>query len=333
MQITFADAHKLVVTVLTQEGLTPEHAAIVGDHLVDAAAAGHAFAGLHRVLALVENLRQLPPATAIRIDRPSPTSAIVEGGGNNGYVTSLVGVDEGIAIAKSQGFAVVGVNNTWFSGRLAYYVERAARVGLIAMHTANTQARVAPFGGIDRIFGTNPMAFAFPAEPDPLVVDFGTGKTTWGDVLLRKRLDRALDEGNAVDPDGLPTLDPAAALAGAILPWGGPRGYGISVVVQAFALLCGSQVVVEDVADCAFFFLIFDPERLMPLDRFKSQVAALEREIETSRPFDKEAPVRVPGRSSSRRRAEARARGTIEVDDKIFAALTEMAGRTPVPVR
>lgn len=324
MQISFADAHRLVVGILTREGVSAEHAGIVADHLIDAAAAGHPFAGLPRVLALVENIRNRPPATTIRIENASDNSILIDGGGNNGYVTSLIAVDEGTALAKARGFALVGVRNTWFSGRLAYYVERAAREGLIAIHTANTQARVAPFGGIDRIFGTNPIAFAFPADPDPLVIDFGTGMTTWGETLLRQKLGKPMDPGSAIDAAGAPTDDPAAALAGAFLPWGEHRGYGLSLVVQVLAVLCGSKTIVEDVADCAFFFLLFDPGLLMPADRFKSQLAQLERQIEESRPAPGGPKVRVPGRSSSLRRNRARLRGTIEVDDAIHETLTAM---------
>jgi LDH2 family malate/lactate/ureidoglycolate dehydrogenase len=324
MEISFADAQRLVVGILTQEGVSAEHAGIVAEHLVDAAATGHAFAGLPRVLALVENIRKRPPAKTIKIDNISDTSILIDGGGNNGYVTSLIGVDEGTSLAKARGFALVGIRNTWFSGRLAYYVERAAREGLIAIHTANTQARVAPFGGIDRIFGTNPIAFAFPSDPDPLVIDFGTGMTTWGETLLRERLGKPMDPGSAVDATGAPTDDPAAALAGAFLPWGEHRGYGLSLVVQVLALLCGSKTIVEDVADCAFFFLLFDPKLLMPVEEFKAQVTRLEKQIEESRPAPGGPNVRVPGRASTRRRHQAEERGTIEVDDKIYETLSKM---------
>ena len=241
MQINFADAKSLVVDILTNHGVPDEHSAIVADHLVDAAAAGHAFAGLPRVLALVEHLKDKPAGRPIGIEARGPNAALVDGAGNNGYVTSILGIDKAIELAKAGGVGIVGIRDTWFSGRLAYYVERAARQGLIAFHTANTMARVAPYGGIDRIFGTNPLAFAFPCDPHPLVIDFGTGSTTWGDVLLRQKLGKALEPGTAVDAAGAPTLDPTEALDGAFMPWGGHRGYGLSLVVQVLGILCGGK--------------------------------------------------------------------------------------------
>lgn len=324
MQVTFSDAHALATDVLIKHGVNPQHARIVSDHLVDAAAAGHAFAGLPRVLAIVENLKQRPPAKSITVTVKSPNSAVVCGGGTNGYVTSLVGIDKALELAVQSGVGVVGVTDTWFSGRLAYYVERAARKGFIAMHTANTMARVAPTGGIDRIFGTNPVAFAFPADPDPLVVDFGTGMTTWGDVLLRQELGKRLEPDVAVDLEGRPTVDPTEALAGAFMPWGGHRGSGLSLVVQVLGILCGSATIVEEVSDCGFFFLVFNPELLMPLGQFRASVTKLIDQIEASRPAAGISKVRVPGRSSAAKRREAQIAGTIEVDDAIFEALDRM---------
>ncbi|TGR18827.1 MULTISPECIES: Ldh family oxidoreductase [unclassified Mesorhizobium] len=324
MQVTFSDAHALATDVLIKHGVNAQHARIVSDHLVDAAAAGHAFAGLPRVLAIVENLKQRPPAKPITVTVKSPNSAVVCGGGTNGYVTSLVGIDKAIELAVQSGVGVVGITDTWFSGRLAYYVERAARKGFIAMHTANTMARVAPSGGIDRIFGTNPVAFAFPADPDPLVVDFGTGMTTWGDVLLRQKLGKSLEPDVAVDLEGRPTVDPTEALDGAFMPWGGHRGYGLSLVVQVLGILCGSATIVEEVSDCGFFFLVFNPELLMPLGQFRASVTKLIDQVEASRPAAGISKVRVPGRSSAAKRREAQNAGTIEVDDAIFEALDRM---------
>lgn len=324
MKISREDAAQLVVDVLTLHDVSVEHAEIVADHLVDAAAAGHAFAGLPRALALISHLKERPPSRPIVVEDLSRNSALIDGGGTNGYVTSLIAIDKAITLAKQSGVGIVGVRDTWFSGRLAYYVERAAREGLIAFHTANTMARVAPAGGIDRIFGTNPVAFAFPCDPDPLVIDFGTGMTTWGDVLLREKLGQLLDEGVAVDAQGDPTLDPTEALQGAFRPWGGHRGYGLSLVVQVLALLCGSSIVANDVADCGFFFLVFDPALLTPLETFKFQVARLTSHIEQSRPAPGVARVRIPGRASSRRRAVALQEGIIEVDPAIHQALMEL---------
>jgi LDH2 family malate/lactate/ureidoglycolate dehydrogenase len=148
--------------------------------------------------------------------------------------------------------------------------------------------------------------------------------TTWGDVLLREKLGQPLDSGVAVDADGQPTTDPSAALAGAFLPWGGHRGYGLSLVVQLLGVMCGSRIVVDEVSACGFFFLVLDPALLGPADAFKAQVTALAAQIEASRPAPGVERVRVPGRSSAAKRRAALAAGTIEVDGSIYAALVAL---------
>lgn len=327
MLLTFAEARQLAVDVLVAHRMPADHAGIVGDHLVDAAGAGHAFAGLPRVMALVEHLKEHPAGQPITVTDRSASSAVIDGGGNNGYVTSLIGIDKAMDLARQSGVGVVGIKNTWFSGRLAYYVERAARAGFMAFHTASTQARVAPAGGIDRIFGTNPVAFAFPCDPEPLVIDFGTGMTTWGNVLLRRELGKDLDPGSAVDAQGNPTLDPAAALEGAFLPWGGHRGYGLSLVVQVLAVMAGGKMVAEEVTDSGFFFLVIDPALLGAAKDFRTHVGELVARIEASRPAPGVEKVRVPGRGSLAKRAMAEALGKIEVDQAVYDTLMALRGR------
>jgi LDH2 family malate/lactate/ureidoglycolate dehydrogenase len=324
MLLSFADARQLAIDVLTSHGMPPDHAGIVADHLVDAAGAGHAFAGLPRVLALVEHLSDHPAGREITVTDLGDSSAMIDGAGNNGYVTSLIGIDKAIDFARRSGVGVVGIRNTWFSGRLAYYVERAARAGFIAFHTASTQARVAPSGGIDRIFGTNPVAFAFPCDPEPLVIDFGTGMTTWGNVLLRRKLHQPLDPGSAVDAQGHPTTDPSMALEGAFLPWGGHRGYGLALVVQVLAILAGGKMVAQEVTDSGFFFLVIDPTLLGAPEDFRRQVGELVAYIEASRPAPGTDRVRVPGRGSLAKRARAEASGQIEVDETVYETLVAL---------
>lgn len=324
MHLSFPEAKTLAVDVLTSHGMPADHAGTVADHLIDAAGAGHAFAGLPRIMALVEHLKDHPAGRPITVTDRGPSSAVIDGAGNNGYVTSILGIDKAMDLARKTGVGVVGIRDTWFSGRLAYYVERAARAGFVAFHTASTQARVAPAGGIDRIFGTNPVAFAFPCDPDPLVIDFGTGMTTWGNVLLRCKLGQELDPGSAVDRNGHPTPDPSEALEGAFLPWGGHRGYGLALVVQVLAMLAGGKMVAEEVTDSGFFFLVIDPAMLGSSAEFKANVTALVAHIEASRPAPGVDRVRVHGRGSLAKRAKAQAQGVIEVDQAVYDTLVAL---------
>ena len=250
--------------------------------------------------------------------REDRSSALIDGGDNIAYVVSLTAIDKAVEICRKNGVAVVGANNTWFSGRCAYYVERAARQGYVAMHTTNTTARVAPYGGIDRLMGTNPFAIAFPSEDDPLIIDIATSATTWGDVALARTKGEPLPEGLAVDPQGRPTVDPAAALDGAFLPWGGHRGSGLSLAVQLLGILAGSAPVIDDVSNYGLFFLVIDPDILMPGGNYKARVSELRRTIAANRPMAGTPNVRVPGDGSLQRRKQALAAGVVTVDERVY---------------
>lgn len=326
MQLTIAEATDLAVRALTRAGMSADNARITADHLVDAALCGHEFSSLPRVIALAEALRDKPPAQPTRVVRENHCSALLDGGDNVAYVVSIHAIDKAIDIARRNGVAVVCANNTWFSGRLAYYVERAARQGFVAMHTTNTTARVAPMGGAERLMGTNPFAIAFPSDGDPLVIDIGTSSTTWGDVVLARTKGEKLPEGVAVSPMGLPTTDPQEALDGAILPWGGARGSGLSLAVQLLGILAGSEMVIEDISNYGLFFVVFDPKLFMPSDQFPARVSVFREIIEANRPMKRDAAVRVPGDRSQRLRRENLARGVIPLDDKVHARLRELAG-------
>jgi LDH2 family malate/lactate/ureidoglycolate dehydrogenase len=326
MQLSIAEATDVALRALARNGMSPEHARQVAQHLVEAALCGHEFSSLPRVLAIVDELRAKAASPGpIRVVREDGAFAHVDGGDHIGYVVSLIAVDKAIEIARQVGVAVVTASNTWFSGRCAYYVERAARAGFVALHTTNTTARVAPFGGADRIMGTNPFAIAFPGHTDPLVVDIGTSAITWGDVTLARAKGEQLPERVAVDRTGSPTRDPQAALDGAFMPWGGQRGSALSLAVQLLGVLAGSAPVVKGSADFGLFFVVVDPHRVCPGADFRTQVEEMRRTVVESRPLADARSVRVPGDGSQERRKRARARGSIEVDDRIYARLVELA--------
>lgn len=318
MQLSIPEATGLALSALTRAGVKPEAARIVADHLVDANLCGHEFSSLPRVLAIVDELRKKPPPGDIRVVREDRCSAVIDGGDNVAYVVSIAAIDKAVEICKDAGVAVVCANNTWFSGRLAYYVERAARQGFVALHTTNTTARVAPFGGIDRVMGTNPVAIAFPSDDDPLVIDIGTSATTWGDVDLARAKGEPLPQGVAVDVEGRATTDPAAALAGAFLPWGGHRGSGLALAVQLFGILAGSEPVIDNVSNYGLFFLVIDPDVLMTTGDYKARVSELRRTLRSTRPMEGTAQVRVPGDGSLQRRKDALAAGVVNLDERVY---------------
>src|SRR5262249_16991508 len=144
---------------------------------------------------------------------------LVDGGNNVGYVAVYRGMELAIAKAKAAGIASVGVCNSYYSGRNAYYLERIVDAGLVGMHTASGAPHVVPPGGRRPALGTNPIAFGFPSADGPVIYDIGTASLMWGEVLLGVETGEELAEGLAFDAEGNPTRDARAAAAGGVAAW------------------------------------------------------------------------------------------------------------------
>jgi LDH2 family malate/lactate/ureidoglycolate dehydrogenase len=195
-------------------GYDTDDARIVVDQLIDNSLCGYRFAGLPRILAIAREARTQNTRTPVAIVHETPTTALVDGGNNVGYVAVYRGAEIAIRKAKQSGVAAVGVYNSYFSGRNAYYLEHIVEAGLVGLHTASGAPHIVPPGATRPALGTNPIAFGFPSADGPVIFDIGTASLMWGEVLLAAETGEELPEGVAVDADGNPTRDGKAASQG-----------------------------------------------------------------------------------------------------------------------
>jgi LDH2 family malate/lactate/ureidoglycolate dehydrogenase len=326
VELPIAEARQLAIDVLRAHRLSEEDAEITADHLVDAQLTGYLFAGLPRLLVVLDRLRKQPERPApVEVVRETPVSATLAGHGNLGYVVCRRAVDLAIDKAEDAGIAVVGAHDSYYSGRSGYYTERAARRGFVAIHGSSAFPMVVPSGGRRPVLGSNPISFAFPRPAEPLVIDLSTASSTWGALQLAQRVGEALPEGVAVDEAGVPTTDPSAALLGGILPSAGHKGYAIATAVQALGVLSGGDAVPAPFGDFGFFFVLMRRDLLVDAEQYDAQIDELVRVIQDSPPVEGTERVRLPGEGSAARRAEALARGTITIPknayDEIVALL------------
>src|SRR5277367_4086799 len=126
VRLSVAEARALGEATLQRIGYPSDEAAIVTDQLIDNALCGYRFASLPRILAIAEDEKTGEPRTPIRIVRETPVSALIDGGNKVGYVTAYRGAEIAIAKANASGIALVGIHNSYYSGRNAYYVEKIA---------------------------------------------------------------------------------------------------------------------------------------------------------------------------------------------------------------
>jgi len=322
MRLTVAEARALGEAALQRIGYPAEDAAIVTDQLVDNALCGYRFASLPRILAIAEDDKTAKPRTPVRVVRETPVSAIVDGGNKVGYVAAFRGAEIAVAKARASGIAMVGVHNSYYSGRNAYYVEHIVRAGLLAIHTASAKPHVLPPGGRRPALGTNPFSIGFPSADGPVIYDIGTASLMWGEVLLMARLGHALPEGVGFDAEGNPTRDArAVARDGGVSPFGGHKGYGLSFAIQALGLLAGAALPRGDVLDYGFLFIAIDPAVMLP--DFPAQMAELVARIKSTPRQPGTDEIRIPSERAFRERERRRIEGIV-LDRKVVDALNAL---------
>lgn len=326
VHLSVDEARSLGERALRGAGYDPEEARIVTDHVIDAALCGYEYSGLAKLLNVPEHRRFSLPRSPMRLLRETEVSALYDGGNNVGMLAIYHAAKATIAKAKAHGIALVGVTNTWMSGRNAYFVEMIARAGYVAIHTASSGGAVAPLGGVKPILGTNPIAFAIPTEEGPLILDMGTSAFMATELQLRVRRNEALPEGVAIDRDGRPTTDPAAAQAGALLPFAGYKGFGLGLIVQALGVLGGAGMV-EGAVD-GYLFIAFRPDLLIPLEQCRHEVSALIERVKAVPRAPGVAEIRIPGENSARNR-ERLLREGLDIDQLVYDELHRLAGNRP----
>jgi LDH2 family malate/lactate/ureidoglycolate dehydrogenase len=317
------EARALGERALRGIGYDAEEARIIADHVIDAALCGYEYSGLAKILNIPEHPRFARPRRPMTVLHETEVSALYDGGNNNGMVAMYHAARAAIAKATAHGIAVIGVTDSWMSGRSAYFVEMIARADLVAIHTASSGAAVAPHGGSGPVLGTNPIAFALPGADGPLVLDMGTSAFMGTDLALRVRLGTPLPEGVAIDREGRPTRDAKEARDGALLPFGGHKGFGLGLIVQAFGLLGGAAAAGDN--NDGYLFIAFRPNLLVPLADLKRELAALIARVKAVPPLPGFTEIRIPGEQSAKNRARL-ARDGLEIDRLVYDRLSAFAG-------
>lgn len=322
IHLSVDEARALSERALRGIGYDAEEAHIIADHVIDAALCGYEYSGLAKILNIPEHPRFAQPRRPMKILHETEVSALYDGGNNNGMVAMYHAARAAIAKAAAHGIAIIGVTDSWMSGRSAYFVEMIARAGLVAIHTASSGGAVAPYGGSRPVLGTNPIAFALPGADGPLVLDMGTSAFMGTDLALRVRLGTPLPEGVAIDRDGNPTRDAKEARDGALLPFGGHKGFGLGLIVQAFGLLGGAASVADN--NDGYIFIAFRPDLLVPLAELKRELAALIARVKAVSPLPGFTEIRIPGEQSAKNRMRLMREG-LEIDRLVNDRLTALA--------
>src|ERR671910_333437 len=218
--------------------MAQEDAAIVANSLVQANLRGVDSHGVTRVGIYVKRLKMglVNPRPNIEVVRESDATLLVDGDNGMGQVVGVRALDLGLDKAGKSGGVSVGVRRSNHYGAGAYYVQRAVARDVVAFAYSNAPPTMAPWGGVDPYVGTNPYTFGAPAgKHRPIILDMATSIVARGKIILAAERGEPIPEGWAVDKQGNPTTDAREALEGSVLPFGGPKGYAISLMIDIMA--------------------------------------------------------------------------------------------------
>jgi LDH2 family malate/lactate/ureidoglycolate dehydrogenase len=327
--------------VLAGVGTGARVAEIVSSSLVEADRRGVHTHGLVRLPSYRDDVRsgRVVVAAVPRLVRDGGAVALIDGGGGFGAVTAVTGMDEAIARAERHGAAVVVARGGNHFGAAAVYALRAVERGLIGLVATSTPAVMAPWGGAEARIGNNPLAIAAPtpAGLPPFVLDFAQSATSRGRIKLAELAGEPIPAGWALDADGRSTTDATAALAGALLPFGGYKASGLALALEMLTgVLAGGDLGPElvnasltgsassssaaRVGTVGSLYLAVDPGQLVGRDAFAQRLARVLGVIKDTPPAEGFDEVFVPGELEAREDERARERG-IELDEPTIAAL------------
>lgn len=326
VHLTPEAARTLSEAAMRGAGFDAEDARVLTDHVLDAALCGYEYSGLPKLLNVVDDRHFRQPRQPVRVVRDSGAAALLDGGNTPGMIAACRAAEAAIQRAQAHGLAVICMGNTWMTGRSAYYCEMIARAGLVAIHTVASPAAVAPFGGTAPALGTNPIAFGFPTDAEPLVIDMGTSAFMGTDLQFRARLGTPIPPDVALGPDGAPTTDAATARRGALLPFGGKdagyKGFGLALAMDALGALAAAVRPPDAIS--GYLFLAFRPDLFVPLETYRQELGRRIAAIKATRRQAGVTDIRIPGARAATTRARLRREG-IAIDRKIHIALQRLA--------
>jgi L-2-hydroxycarboxylate dehydrogenase (NAD+) len=327
-----------VTAVLVAAGVRQDHARITADRLIEADLRGRTGHGVIRVPSYVKRIRAgaINLAPDITLKQETPTSALVDGDNGLGQVVMTLATELAIEKAKVGGLAMVGTVHSNHAGAAGVYTAMALRHDLASLYFAVANANgLAPWGGRERLLGTNPIAASFPAgEEIPFQLDIATTVASHGSIKVKEQAGEPMPEGWVIDGNGNPITDPRLVDDGFLVPIGGYKGSGLNIMIGALAgIMTGAafgRQVVNFRSDAATptntgqSILVIRPDLFLPLDEYKREMDRQLREFRESASMTA-VPVRLPGERAAELESEQRRSG-VPVPESLIADLNSLAG-------
>ncbi len=308
MKVQAERLKEIAVHILKGLHAADGEAAVVADALIAAELRGIDTHGVHLLTLLPERVEagMLDIPTKLTVLKESGATALIDGGNGLGPAAAHRAMGMSIEKAKEFGIGCCLVRNTNNIGMLTVYTLMAAQAKTVGIVLANSAASMSPWGGAEAFFGTNPFSISIPGKEGapPVVLDMSSTVVARGKIRRADRLKERIPEGWAFDETGTPTTDPAAALKGTLMPIGGPKGYGLALMIDVLAgMLSGSLYGPEirtfhelkGATGVGVFTLAIEIERFMPIGQFTGLFENYLASIKASRKAKGVARIYLPG--------------------------------------
>jgi L-2-hydroxycarboxylate dehydrogenase (NAD+) len=301
----------------------------------------------HGVIRLAPYLRRIRSGGInlhpdIRVVEERAATALLNGDNAMGHLVMKRAAELAIEKARTAGIAWVGAQWSNHAGPASLYARMALAHDMLGLYFAVGNANhLPPWGGLDMLLSTNPIAAAIPAgEEPPIVLDMATTVAAYGKVKAKAARGEQMPEGWMIDREGNPLTDPKRAGEGFLLPIGGYKGYGLSLVVGLLAGTLNGAAMGKDVIDFNQDFetptntgqamVAIDPAAFGDVARFKAAVDTLIRDLRASERMPGMEAIRVPGEQSHAKTIAQRADG-ISVAPSLMATLDRLAEQLEIP--
>jgi L-2-hydroxycarboxylate dehydrogenase (NAD+) len=323
--------------VLVAVDALPEHAEVTARRLLEADLRGRTGHGLIRIPQYVMRIEAggIDLRPEISVLRETPVSALVDGDNGLGQVVMTLAAETAMAKATESGMAWVGTVHSNHAGAAGVYTVMAARRDLIALYVAVASANVMPpWGGQERLLGTNPISIAIPAgDGDPYVLDIATTVTSHGTIKVLAQAGEQMPEGWVVDQEGNPILDPNRADEGYLMPIGGYKGSGLNIGLGLLAGVLNGAAFGEEVIDhrkvpgqpanTGQAMFVMRPDLFSDLEEFR---AGMDHHLSVLRAAGPPGSIRLPGDVAAELETERSAEG-IPVGEVLLGQLRDLGAR------
>ena len=331
VSLSLLEAHRVAMACLTGAGCDDINARCVADTVVAAQADGCPAHGLFRLPGYCAALHHGRANATASPRVECSLGNVIRIDGDAGFAPRALqsGYEPLIVKAHRYGLAALAIGNTFHFAALWHEVETLARSGLVALAFTGSRAYVAPAGGVRAVYGTNPMAFAWPRDgANPLVFDQASSALSRGDIMLAARDGHSVADNVGIDALGRATNDPNAILQGAQLAFGGHKGAALALMVELLSgPLLGEQLGVDALAATACdegparggeLVLALDPDHFSSTRSAKTRAEALFRVIE------REPTIRLPSARRYRNRIYSQRHG-VAIPQPLYQRLRALA--------